>query len=89
MRRNLSQRLEILFPVTDPQLRKRLVAILGKCFADNMKSRRLLSDGSYEPVVRKGKRVRAQEEFNKTAREAARSADQATTQFRPLTRPEQ
>ncbi len=89
MRRNLSQRLEILFPVADPKLRKRLVGILGKCFADNMKSRRLLSDGSYEPVLRKGKRVRAQEEFYKAAREAARSADQTTTQFRPLTRPEQ
>ncbi len=89
MRRNLDQRLEILFPVAHTQLRKRIVGILEKCFADNMKSRRLLRDGSYEALVRKGRRVRAQEEFHKAACEATRSADRATTQFRPLTRPEQ
>ncbi len=89
MRRNLSKRLEILFPVTDRGLRGRLVDILKTCFADNMKARRLLSDGTYEPVARKGKRVRAQEIFYKTACEAVRSAEQSTTQFRPLTRPKQ
>ncbi len=87
MQRNLSRRLEILFPVSDASLRRRLIDVLSTCFADNVRARRLLPDGTYEPVVRKGKRIRAQERFHRKAVEAVRAAAQTATRFRPLTRP--
>lgn len=89
MRRNLSKRLEILFPVTDPGLRRRLVDVLGALLADNVKARRLLPDGTYEPVARKGKRVRAQEKFYQGAVELVHASEQTAAQFRPLTRPKE
>lgn len=89
MRRNLSRRLEILFPVSDAGLRRRLIDVLSTLFADNVKARRLLPDGTYVPVARKGKRIRAQEKFHQDAVEAVRTAEQAAMQFRPLTRPKE
>lgn len=51
MPRNLYRRVEQLFPVEDPPLRDALRdQILGIHLKDNVKSRRLLSDGSYEHV---------------------------------------
>jgi len=87
MRRNLERRLEILFPVTDPGLRRRLIKILKTCFADNVKARCMKPDGSYEPVQADGPRIRAQEEFYQEAVEAARAAQRTTVRFRPLRRP--
>jgi len=58
-------------------------------FADNRKSRRLLSDGTYEPVARKGRRVRAQEAFYEQAVEVIRAREQSATRFKPLTRPKE
>lgn len=89
MRRNLDNRLEIIFPVTSASLRRRLIGILKTYFADNTKARQLLPDGSYEPVSRKGRRVRAQEVFYKEAVEAARAANESTVRFRPLRRPKE
>jgi polyphosphate kinase len=87
MQRNLSRRLEILFPVVDPRLRRRLMAIMDVFFADNVKARRLLPDGSYQPVGRRGRPIRAQERLYRDAVEALRAAELTATQFRPLTRP--
>jgi polyphosphate kinase len=47
MRRNLSHRVEIVFPVTSPQLVSRLKQILQVYLADEAKGRYLNSDGSY------------------------------------------
>jgi len=88
MGRNLDRRLEILFPVQAPRLRRRLVGILETFFADNVKARRMRPDGSYAPVERKGKPVRAQEIFHREAVDAARAAGQGRVRFRPLTRPD-
>jgi polyphosphate kinase len=89
MTRNLDRRLELLFPVTEPALRRRLVAILETCLADTVKARRLLPDGTYERVKAGGPPVRAQEKFHRDAVEAARNAARTRpTRFRPLTRPE-
>lgn len=88
MRRNLDNRLEIIFPVLDPNVRRRLVGILETYFADNVKARRLLPDGTYEPLPRSRKPVRAQEKFYREAVEAARAAEQTTVRFRPLKSPE-
>jgi len=87
MVRNLERRLEILVPVQQPDLMKRLLDILSTCLADNVKARRLLPDGRYEPVVRKGQAVRAQERFYKEAVEAARSDAKTIQEFRPLAKP--
>jgi polyphosphate kinase len=87
MQRNLSKRLELLFPVIDSGHRRRLIDMLQTCFADNVKAWRLRSDGCYERVARKGPRVRAQQKFYKAAVEVVRNAANAAPQFRPLTRP--
>ena len=51
MPRNLDNRVEILFPVEDPHLRNALCDhILSVHLRDNVKSRRLLPDGSYERI---------------------------------------
>jgi polyphosphate kinase len=89
MQRNLSRRLEILFPVIDPNLRRRLITILETCFADNVKARRLLPDGSYERIARDGIRIRAQQKFYQEALAAVREASHAEPQFRPLTSPKE
>lgn len=87
MKRNLSKRLELLFPVIDPKHRRRLVDALKVYFADNVKAWRLSADGTYERVRRKGQRVRAQQTFYKEAVDLVRDASNAMPQFRPLTRP--
>jgi len=84
MVRNLDKRLEIMFPVTDPRLRARVIKYLETCMADNTKAYRLMSDGSYEPVdPKRGPKVRAQEAFQHEAVEAAESMKKAELKYRP------
>jgi len=87
MVRNLSKRLETVFPVTAPHLRQRLVAMLDTCMADNVKALRLLPDGTWVPVEREGEPIRAQEVLHREAVEAVRAADRAPLRFHPITRP--
>ncbi len=89
MVRNIDKRLEILFPVEQKDLRKRLLNMLETCLADNVKARRMLPDGAYEPVARRRKRrVRAQERFRRQAVVAANARKGHAREFRPLARPE-
>ena len=55
MRRNLSHRVEILFPVRNPQLIRRLKDILDVQLADEKKAHHLQSDGHYIRSGRAGK----------------------------------
>jgi polyphosphate kinase len=48
MRRNLSHRVEILFPVSNPKLVRRLKDIVSIQLADERKAHHLLSDGHYD-----------------------------------------
>jgi polyphosphate kinase len=89
MRRNLLKRLEIMFPILDPSFKKRVIEILNTFFADNVKARRLLADGTYVPVECVGPRVRAQAKFHKDAVDAVQLAAQSALQFRPLTSPKE
>ncbi len=89
MRRNLSRRLEILFPLIDRSLRRRAIDILETYFADNVKARRLRSDGAYEPVARSGPKVRAQEKLYRETVEAVRLSEESAPQFRPIERPKE
>ncbi len=53
MPRNLNQRVELLFPVLNPELLRRLRdEILGVYLCDNVKARRMLPDGTYKRVSR-------------------------------------
>ena len=88
MGRNLDKRLELMFPILDPRLRRRVVGWLDMYFADNLKAKRLLKDGSYEPVQAPGKAVRAQLELYQEASDAARAAERMTMRFRPLSGPQ-
>ena len=88
MRRNLSKRLELLFPIVEPGHRQRLIEMLRTYFADNVQSWRLCNDGTYARVHRKGIKIRAQKEFYRSAVDEARDAANATPQFCPLTRPD-
>jgi polyphosphate kinase len=54
MPRNLDRRVEMLFPVQDKKIARSMMKhILTTHLKDNVKSRRLLSDGSYERVLPK------------------------------------
>jgi polyphosphate kinase len=89
MERNLDKRLEILFPVLDANLRRRLVATLELYMADNSKASRLLPDGTYERVKTSGKTIRAQESLYRDSVEAAKAAERTPPKFRPLSRPKE
>jgi polyphosphate kinase len=54
MRRNLSHRVEIVFPVTSGKLTRRLKEILAVQLADERKAHHLQSDGTYLPSSRRG-----------------------------------
>jgi len=89
MRRNLLNRLEIMFPVLDANLKKRLIEVLNTFFADNVKARRLLPDGSYVPLEPGEPQVRAQARFHKDAVDVVHLAEQTALQFRPLKSPKE
>jgi polyphosphate kinase len=53
MTRNLDRRVEVLFPILDPALRKRLLdEILATSLADNVKAREVLADGGFRRAPR-------------------------------------
>jgi polyphosphate kinase len=47
MPRNLDRRIELLFPVEAPECKQKVLAALDASFQDNVKARRLLTDGSH------------------------------------------
>jgi polyphosphate kinase len=74
MDRNLSRRVEVVFPVEQADLKKRLIdEVLAVSLADNVKARRLRADGTWEriPVQEGEPRIRSQERFLALAMEAA------------------
>jgi polyphosphate kinase len=61
MSRNLHERCEVVFPVTDPALHQRLrMEILGSYLSDTRKARLLQPDGHYVRVAHKGQGFSAQ-----------------------------
>jgi polyphosphate kinase len=66
MDRNLSRRVEVVFPIEQPALKQRLIQeILATSLADNVKFRELLPDGNYRrKSLEPGQiRLRSQERF--------------------------
>jgi polyphosphate kinase len=74
MTRNLDRRVELLIPILDEDCKQRVIDVLELCLKDNVKARRILSDGRYESVPTKSQAVRSQEELQRQATEAAESA---------------
>ena len=71
MPRNFIRRVEVMFPIEDPGLRDRIIdEILSTCLSDNVKARRLLSDGRYERLEPSSEAaaVRSQQRFMELAR---------------------
>ncbi len=91
MDRNLSRRVEVVFPVETPELKNRLVnEILATSLADNVKARELLSDGSYRRVPRDPSQpaIRSQERFLEiAAQNAQRRILETTQQATPILAP--
>ncbi|MBS2024939.1 MAG: polyphosphate kinase 1 [Deltaproteobacteria bacterium] len=78
MNRNFIKRVEIAFPIEDAQLKERILdEILATVLGDNVKSRQLKADGSYERVTAApgSLPVRSQERFMNLARRVAAMPD--------------
>jgi polyphosphate kinase len=89
MPRNLDRRIELLFPVA-PDCRKKVLEVLDSMFMDNVKARRLTSDGTY----RRKRPARGEEPFRaqvrlyeQTRRAAERARASGTEVFEPVTMP--
>jgi len=77
MDRNLSRRVEVVFPVEQPDLKMRLIdEILKTTLGDNVKARELLADGTYRRVVPAAGApvVRSQQRFLELAEAGSRLA---------------
>jgi polyphosphate kinase len=84
MPRNLDRRLELMFPVDDPRLRKELIEFLGGCFRDNQNAWALHADGSWrkrEPE--KERRFRLQEHLSRKAAESEKARPAAPIEIKP------
>lgn len=78
MPRNLDKRVEILFPVEDPQLQERVRHILQIQLEDNVKAHILQQDGTYEKVDKRGKVLLcAQDYFCEEAKRLAKEEPEA------------
>ncbi len=64
MPRNLQRRVEIMFPILDEGLKKKVIYILETLLADTEKARIELPDGTYERIDRRGRElISAQRQF--------------------------
>jgi polyphosphate kinase len=91
MDRNLSRRVEVVFPIEQPDLKRRLIdEVLAAALADNTKSRELLADGSYRRIARSADQplLRSQERFLEIAvQNAQRRLIEAPPQPPPVLAP--
>ncbi|MEM7677230.1 MAG: RNA degradosome polyphosphate kinase, partial [Myxococcota bacterium] len=72
MHRNFDWRVEVMLPVEDPAIKRRLIdEILAVELKDTAKSAHLTADGRYERTVPEGVSFRAQAHFMALARERA------------------
>jgi polyphosphate kinase len=88
MPRNFRRRVEIMFPIEDPQLKRRLVdGILGVVLADNVKARELQADGTYrrvDPPPPGAPSIRSQVEFQNMAIELCETSPISHAAVGPL-----
>lgn len=83
MPRNLERRVEILFPILQPELKEKVWHVLEVQMNDTQKAQELKPDGRYEKVDRHGKELyNAQEEFCKEYTALASKAHKLEQQAR-------
>lgn len=83
MPRNLNRRVEILFPIEQPDLKEKTAHVLECLLQDNLKAQLLQPDGSYEKVDRRGKMpFGAQKNFCEEAIAAAKALEEDILQER-------
>lgn len=90
MPRNLDRRIELAFPLP-PALHGRVLEALDAMFADNVRGRRLMPDGSYrrKKPLKGEEPLRAQLRLHEQAQKAVEAARAASgVVFEPLPRPE-
>jgi polyphosphate kinase len=77
MTRNLEKRVELMIPIEDKAIKRRLVKILETYFKDNQNAYRIQADGSSKPITAKkgDKPFRAQEYFHTQAKRAAKARE--------------
>jgi len=75
MPRNLDQRVELLFPVDDPDHVQRIKAILNLGLEDNRKAYIMRSDGNYRRIAKRERIIDSQRELMDQAQAAARSQE--------------
>ena len=92
MQRNLDKRVEILFPIEDPVIRKKAKEILDVQLEDTVKARILQDDGTYVRVDKRGKElIWAQDYFRKKAAadyKKVKEEKEETRTFIPMEKPE-
>jgi polyphosphate kinase len=93
MDRNLSRRVEVVWPIEQPDLKQRLIReVLAATLADSVKARQLMPDGTYRRVAggTDGARVRSQERFLElAAQNAARRLNEVPPAPIPYVEPQQ
>ncbi len=73
MPRNLERRVEIMFPLEDPALKRRVQDIVDLQFRDNVKKHKLMPDGNYiKEKVPKSERINSQMELAVRAKKLAK-----------------
>ncbi|BCU79005.1 polyphosphate kinase 1 [Luteolibacter sp. LG18] len=77
MGRNLERRVELMIPIEEPALQRRLVRILETFFQDNVQASKLMPDGTSQRLAKQpGHRAfRAQAHFFNQARKAAKARE--------------
>jgi polyphosphate kinase len=88
MDRNLSRRVEVVFPIEQPELKQRVVDVLKTTLADTAKARELLPDGTYRRVTPPEGQpaVRSQVRFLDQANEPPPAPPPAPTTPKPVRR---
>ena len=83
MTRNLDKRVELMAPILDVKLARRLKSILDSCFKDNVQSSLILPDGTSEPILRKKgqKAFRMQQQLTKEAKRVAKDKEKEKLQM--------
>lgn len=89
MSRNLDRRVELMTPIEDPRLARRVMEILDACFKDNTQASELLEDGSSRPVEPHGKPFAMQRFLYRQARHRARTIERENRQTLEPHRPKQ
>jgi len=89
MQRNLDKRVELVFPIEDPELIKRSFSIIDTLKKDVLNTRIQKNDTTYELLDRRGKKIHnSQKEFSDMAKKALASKKitvDEEKQFIPLT----